>query len=113
VAGAWEELIDRYAELGYEVPKKSTRLVAASSLEQQVGAQPVRLRALAATTDEAVFSGTEVNPGRSETVWTEALAAAALAQAAVTRSRRLISRYRISKVRRQASTKSTNRGSTS
>lgn len=102
VAGAWEELVDQYGELGYVVPKRVTRTVAATSLEEQVVSElPVRLRPIATATDEAVFSGQDVDPARSEQVWTEALAAVAAARGAVTRARRILSRYRIRRSRRR------------
>ena len=105
VAGAWAELVDRYSELGYAVPKKSTRLIAATSLEQQAAAeQPLALRTLAATADEAVFSGADIDEQRSATVWTEVLVAANLARATVTRTRRIVSRYRIRMARRHTAT---------
>ena len=95
VAGAWAELLDQYSELGYDVPRRSTRLMIADRLEAQLEEQSVRLRSLAAAADEAVFDGQDVDDERSEKVWTEALAAVAVARAAVTRGRRILSRYRI------------------
>lgn len=38
-AGAWEELVDRYAELGFEPPAQGTRLQSARALEQQLAEQ--------------------------------------------------------------------------
>ncbi len=98
VAGAWEELSDQYSELGFDVPPKVTRLRVAERLESQL-AEPVRLRTLAAETDEAVFSGREVDAERSDAVWTEALAAVEMARGAVSTSRRLLSRYRVRSAR--------------
>ncbi|MET4582151.1 transglutaminase-like putative cysteine protease [Conyzicola nivalis] len=95
VAGAWAELLDQYSELGYDVPRRSTRLMIADRLQAQLAEQPVRLRSLAAAADEAVFDGQDVDEERSEKVWTEALAAVAVARGAVTRGRRILSRYRI------------------
>ena len=100
VAGAWEELTDRYSELGFDVPPKLTRVWVATRLEEQLqGEQQPRLRSLAVETDEAVFSGREVDASRSEQVWTEALAAVEVAKSAVTGGRRLLSRYRVRSVR--------------
>ena len=58
-AGAWDELVDRYAELGFEPPAKATRLQTARELDRQVVEQgvvattgdgePLRLATLAAT----------------------------------------------------------------
>jgi transglutaminase-like putative cysteine protease len=96
VAGAWQELTDRYSELGFVVPSKLTRIHIAERLEAQVqSAEPVRLRSLAAATDEAVFSGAEVDEARTDTVWTEALAAVEVARSTVTGAKRLLSRFRI------------------
>ena len=95
VAGAWAELLDQYSELGYDVPRRSTRLMIADRLQAQLEEQPVHLRSLAAAADEAVFDGQDVDEDRSEKVWTEALAAVAVAHGAVTRGRRILSRYRI------------------
>ncbi|MGV8895773.1 MAG: transglutaminaseTgpA domain-containing protein [Rhodoglobus sp.] len=100
VAGAWEELTDRYSELGYVVPPKLTRILVADSLEQQVQApEALRLRGLAIATDEAVFSGQEIDEARSEIVWTEAMAAVAVAHATLGRGRRLLSRFRVRSAR--------------
>lgn len=102
-AGAWEELADRYSELGFDVPGRVTRPLVAASLEQQFAAldaeAPPRLRVLAADADDAVFSGRDVAREESEKVWDAALAAVAAAAAAVPRSRRLLSRYRVRSVR--------------
>ena len=100
VAGAWEELTDRYSELGYVVPSKLTRISVADRLESQVQApEPLRLRRLAVSTDEAVFSGQDVDEARSEVVWTEAMAAVDVAQTALGRGRRLLSRFRVRSAR--------------
>ena len=92
VAGAWDELTDRYTELGFDVPGRSTRLMVATALERQA---PALLRYLAAETDSAVFSGAHVDASRSDRAWTEAFAAVKLARAAATRWRRIVSRYRL------------------
>jgi len=100
VAGAWAELVDRYAELGYTVSPTGTRLVVARGLESQLDAErPARLASLAAATDEAVFSGVDVDEARRDTVWTEALAAVEIARVSVTRLRRTIARFRIRRSR--------------
>lgn len=103
VAGAWEELEDRYSELGFAVPPKLTRGATATALEtqlhEQLGEAAPRLRPLAAATDEAVFSDRDVDETRSEQVWTEALGAVATTRAALGGARRLVSRYRLRRVR--------------
>jgi transglutaminase-like putative cysteine protease len=103
VAGAWAELVDQYAELGYSVPGRGTRLSVARGLQLQLPPeQPAHLVPLAAVTDEAVFSGIDVDEARRDTVWTEALAAVEIARASVTRLRRILARYRIRRSRRGA-----------
>jgi transglutaminase-like putative cysteine protease len=100
VAGAWQELTDRYSELGFTVPSKLTRVAVAERIEGQVQAPaPLRLRSLAVVTDEAVFSGREIDEAHSEGVWTEAMAAVELARATLGGGRRLLSRFRVRKAR--------------
>ena len=117
-AGAWEELVDRYAELGFEPPAQGTRLQSARALERQLAEQglagalqahlagaapsptphppaPVRLSTLAATIDRDVFAGGEVSDAVVEDRWTTADAATAAVARAAGRVRRLISRYRV------------------
>jgi hypothetical protein len=95
-AGAWAELLDRYAELGYPIPARLTRPLTARELESRVvGVGDGALVALAHRTDDAVFSGREVSTELAETVWTEAEAAAVAATAAQTRFRRILARYRL------------------
>jgi transglutaminase-like putative cysteine protease len=97
-AGAWDEMLDQFSELGYELPDNATRPVTAQRLESQVD-RPLALAELAAHTDTAVFSGQPVSREWSDTVWTEAMASVALARAAVSRGRRILSRYRIGAAR--------------
>lgn len=99
VAGAWDELTDRYSELGFDVPQKVTRTHVAARLEGQFPSEPASLRSLAAVADEAVFSGREVDEAQDEAVWTEAMAAVELARGAVTGWRRIASRYRLRRAR--------------
>ena len=102
-AGAWEELVDRYSELGYDVPPKLTRSLVATTLETQFPATeqqaPPRLRVLASNTDELVFSGREPEPVESDTVWETALGAVGTARASATTRTRLLSRYRVRSAR--------------
>ena len=95
VAGAWQELTDQYSELGFAVPSKLTRVVVAERLEAQVVTAEPKLRDIATATDEAVFSGQEIDDARTEIVWTEALAAVEVARSTVTGTKRLLSRFRI------------------
>ena len=98
-AGAWDELVDQFSELGYEIPQNTTRKQVAAGLREQVGDVGAPLPSIAARTDEAVFSGVEVAPEVTSAVWTEALAAVEAARGAVTGFRRIISRYRVSSAR--------------
>lgn len=122
-AGAWEELVDRYAELGFEPPAQGTRLQAARTLERQVdeqglaaatatassgtagasrtasdaatGAARVPLSTLAATIDRDVFGGREVSDAVVDDRWRAADASTEAIARASGRVRRLISRYRV------------------
>jgi hypothetical protein len=104
-AGAWEELVDRYAELGFEPPVPASRLQTARELERQLDEQGlgsvrladggVRLASLAATVDRDVFGGADIEGGAVERRWSEADAAAAAVSAAAGRLRRLVARYRL------------------
>ena len=103
-AGAWEELVDRYAEIGLEPPEHVSRAQAARALELQLAEQGlapgvtdaagVRLGVLAATIDRDVFDGAEVSAETVERRWTEASAAAVAVEQAAGRLRRVIARYR-------------------
>ncbi|GAA2025762.1 transglutaminase-like domain-containing protein [Agromyces tropicus] len=104
VAGAWEELVDRYAELGFEPPERASRLQTARALERQLDEQglgAVRagggapLSMLAATVDRDVFGEADVADSTVDRRWTEADAAAAVVAAAAGRLRRLVARYRL------------------
>ena len=100
VAGAWEELIDRFSELGYDVPPASTRIRVAEHLENQVeGERLVPLRSLAVVTDEAVFSGEEVTAERATTAWTEAQTTVEAGRRGLSRLRLFFARYRIRSAR--------------
>lgn len=104
-AGAWEELIDRYGELGFEPPERASRLQTARELERQLEEQGlgsvrladggVRLASLAATVDRDVFGGADIEDGAVERRWSEADAAAAAVAAAAGRLRRLVARFRL------------------
>lgn len=107
-AGAWEELVDRHVELGFEPPSQGTRLQSARVLEGQLAEQglaapasaheegaAVRLSTLAATIDRDVFGGGQVSDAVVEDRWTTADAAIDAVARAAGRLRRLISRYRV------------------
>lgn len=102
-AGAWEELADRYSELGYRVPPRLTRSLLAVRLEHQFPATeqqaPPRLRVLASDADELVFSGRDAQPAEAYAVWTAALGAVEAAHGSADGRTRLLSRYRVRSVR--------------
>ncbi|MEP6478783.1 MAG: transglutaminaseTgpA domain-containing protein [Rhodoglobus sp.] len=101
VAGAWDELVDQYSELGYAVAPRTTRRGVASGLAAQLPAEGgSALAGIATSTDEAVFSGREIDAAQSETVWTEAMAAVAIARDAAPRFRRFMSRFRINSAKK-------------
>ncbi|HXH33403.1 MAG TPA: transglutaminase domain-containing protein [Plantibacter sp.] len=68
-AGAWDELVDRYAELGYTVPDVATRRATAAALSAQDPAGDAALGSLATTTDDAVFSGREIGDADADELW--------------------------------------------
>jgi transglutaminase-like putative cysteine protease len=99
-AGAWDEMLDRYSELGFAVPGKTTRVHIADELQGQLPDDAsIRLRTIAVSTDDAVFSGLQIDEQRSDAVWTEALAAVELAREAVSGTRRLLSWFRVRSAR--------------
>lgn len=103
IAGAWDELVDQFTELGYTVPENLTRQGTARGLETQLEPATPGLVALAERTDEAVFSGVDVPKASSDVVWTEALGMVRLATLGVGRGRRILSRYRLKSLRVLAS----------
>ena len=112
-AGAWSELTDGFAELGFEVPRASSRRQVAVSLETQLAAQvlnpdgsgevvdaaefvaPHRLVPVADSVDSAVFGGREVSDDDVESNWTAALASLATAGESAGRLRRILARFRL------------------
>ena len=104
-AGAWDELVDRYAELGFEPPAKATRQQTARELDRQAveqgvaamteNGEPLRLATLAATVDRDVFDGESVSDEAVTRRWTEADAAGHAVSAAVGRVGRIVARYRL------------------
>lgn len=110
-AGAWDELVDRFAELGFSVPDRMTRSQLAVGLEKQVMAVTSQnagtpsaesdhlsgseLRDLARDTDDAVFSGREVTPEEADVLWRTALSQVEFATSRSPRVRRVVARYRV------------------
>ena len=101
VAGAWDEVTDGYAELGFEVPRGTTRLLVAADVEAQLDRQVgpdaagIRLAPLAVLVDRAVFNGQPVGDDLVEQSWAEALESLRLAETGVGRLRRIFSRFRL------------------
>ncbi|MET4638646.1 transglutaminaseTgpA domain-containing protein [Mycetocola sp. 2940] len=111
-AGAWDEMLDRYAEVGYVLPETGTRRMVAANLGSQVETRPgpadparehpggvATLTRLAHGTDEAVFSGRDLAEERIEALWQTTTESSAGAAAEVGWWRRQASRFRINSVR--------------
>lgn len=105
-AGAWDELVDRYSELGFEPPERATRLQTASVLGRQATEQGLgagtELATLAAAVDRDVFEGRDVEGETAATRWTEADAAFAAVAGAAGGIRRLVSRYRYRRAKKRS-----------
>ncbi|MGX5696208.1 transglutaminase family protein [Agromyces soli] len=105
-AGAWDELVDRYTELGFEPPERATRLQTAYALGVQAGEQGLEggaeLMALASAVDRDVFDGRALEGEVATARWTEADAAFAAVSAAAGGIRRLVSRYRYARRSRRS-----------
>ncbi len=96
VAGSWDELTDGYSELGFDVPRGTTRLLVAAALQDQLPTTVgTGLSPLASRVDRAVFNGREVDDDLVQQSWVESLESLGLARASAGRLRRLLSRFRI------------------
>ena len=109
-AGAWDEAVDVFAELGYHVPRRLTRTQLADRLADGIreeaalhdeesraraGALTDEFRALARDADEVVFSGGAVDDERIAELWSRADAVAVEGRRSVSGVRRVLSRYRV------------------
>ncbi|WP_411722335.1 transglutaminase domain-containing protein [Mycetocola sp.] len=110
-AGAWDELLDRYAEVGYVLPEIGTRRMFAANLGGQVETQAASereadggsehpggvatLTRLAHGTDEAVFAGKDVPDERIDELWQSTTESSVGAASAVGWWRRQASRFRV------------------
>jgi hypothetical protein len=101
-AGAWDEMLDRLSELGYDIPQRVTRTQTASRMADGMPDE-ASLGGLALLTDDAVFSGRDIERDAAEAVWTQSLGTVSTVREAVTPVRRLLARYRVSAGRRWAS----------
>lgn len=117
--GAWDELVDGHAELGFAVPVNQTRIATASSFAAQRAraAAPRRrssgdatapvadpavsesLRRIAAQSDEAVFAGGDRSPESVDALWSATQAEVVGATRGVGWWRRLRSRLRVHRSR--------------
>ena len=98
VAGAWDELLDRVGELGIATPAVSTtRRRAAESVDQQLVARAdgFSVATLARRTDDAVFSGRELDDAEVDAVWAEVIATVDATRANLSRWKRAVARYRL------------------
>ncbi len=99
VAGAWDELTDNYAELGFRVPRGVTRLNAARQVQRQVAVDDdsavPSLVEFALTTDQAVFSGEDIPQPTVDAAWSLATDEISRAREAVPKWRRWLSRFRV------------------
>ncbi|MEO8907113.1 MAG: transglutaminase-like domain-containing protein, partial [Microbacteriaceae bacterium] len=114
-AGAWDELADAYAELGFSVPVAATRLQSAASLEEQSEQQGLAtpasgLRPLAGRVDEAVFAAADVEEARVEGLWSETADAVAAANAGTGWLRRRIASFRYHQRQKRVGTRAATRG---
>ncbi|MET1042520.1 MAG: transglutaminase-like domain-containing protein, partial [Microbacteriaceae bacterium] len=110
-AGAWDELLDRYAEVGYVLPDIGTRRMFAADLGSQVETQAAQangtaepadqpggvatLTRLAHGTDEAVFAGRNLPENRIDELWQTSVESSTGAASAVGWWRRQLSRFRV------------------
>ncbi|SFN93443.1 transglutaminase domain-containing protein [Mycetocola miduiensis] len=110
-AGAWDELLDRYAEVGYVLPEIGTRRMFAADLGSQVETEAAQangtaeradrpgglatLTRLAHGTDEAVFSGRNLPEKRIDELWQTSVESSTGAASAVGWWRRQLSRFRV------------------
>ncbi|QTX04443.1 transglutaminase-like domain-containing protein [Agromyces archimandritae] len=122
-AGAWEEFVDRSAELGLEPPERGSRLVFARTLGQRLAEQDLaasaapatradaahrtaiataEVTALAASVDRDVFSGREVDAAEAKARWAEADRVLGEIERSGGRVRRILARYRYRRRRRRS-----------
>jgi transglutaminase-like putative cysteine protease len=97
VRGAWDELVDRYSELGLAVPVNATRRRAAAALAGQIAVPG--LESAASRADAAVFGDLAVPDAVVVTAWDETDELVRVAHESVSARARLLSRYRISSAR--------------
>jgi transglutaminase-like putative cysteine protease len=100
-AGAWDELADGYAELGFDVPRSGTRRQVALQLDRQLAERQAMTDAgtvilpIASAVDRAVFNGQDIDDDLVEQNWSAVDESIGAARNSVGRARRLMSRFRI------------------
>jgi transglutaminase-like putative cysteine protease len=114
-AGAWDELVDRYAELGLSVPERATRLQTAAALDEQSRQQGLPLpdggfTPIADRVDEAVFAGADASDETVSALWSAIRGAVSAAQATAGWLRRQLIAFRFH--RRAKPTKATAKAKT-
>jgi hypothetical protein len=114
-AGAWDELVDRYAELGLSVPDRATRLQTAAALEDQSRQQGLPLPEggfvpIADRVDEAVFAGSDASDETVTGLWAAVRGAVAAAHATAGWLRRQLIGFRFHRRVRPVKAKATARG---
>lgn len=107
-AGAWDELLDRVDELGIATPPPSTRGRTAEALAPRLATpsgpadapngHPGSLALLARHTDDAVFSGRDLDEAEIDAVWADMVATVEATRETLPRWRRLIARYRLASI---------------
>lgn len=105
VAGAWDELLDRVGELGIATPPvPTTRLRTAESLDPHLRRRDdgFSVATLARRTDDAVFSGRELDDDEVDAVWAEVISTVDATRASLPRWRRALARYRLAAATRWA-----------
>jgi hypothetical protein len=100
VAGAWEELLDRVGELGIAPPPATTRRRTAEALAPRLtpAADSPPVAVLARRTDDAVFSGRELDDSEVDELWADVIATVGATRSTLPRWRRVIARYRLAAV---------------
>jgi transglutaminase-like putative cysteine protease len=97
VRGAWDELVDRYSELGLTVPPRATRRRTARALAAQIGVEG--LEPAAERVDAAIFGAAPVADSVVATAWDETDELVRVARQSVPPRVRLLSAYRLSSLR--------------
>ena len=99
-AGAWDELQDRFGELGIAVPPRATRIQAAAAIGAQAADEGLALPddglvPLATRVDTAVFAGGDVPDETVADLWQATDAASEASRASAGRLRRTIAAFRL------------------